>query len=504
MIKVVRVCILPLIIFLALFINNYPNYYAFLKTPIGYDFSGQASWFDPWDINVYVSAIKWGQQGNILLENLYTSLPNNPILMYPLYTLSGYFNRNVNPFLLFHLLSLLSGIFLILIIWVLIKKFLDKDYQLVALFLIIFGGGFGSADLYVTSFTFVSQFQRAHEAIGIILYLISLVCFYLFVTYKKVRFNIFSLLSLTVLIFFYPYYIFSYILICGTFSLLKFLRNNDKIPIKFLLLNSVITLPILLIYYNHLSSNQTFNLVLNQKLSTPNIIEVLSGYGILFLLILAQLKSKKSFSGKLFLNLWFFISLFISYLPLGFARFYLRGLFFPLVILAIYGLIHLVGNSPKKIKVIILLLIILVPISTFFIFFKRIVEVKNNNPWYYVPKENINVLLKIPVSIPYNQSILTFYQMGNYIPTEGYLKVYFGHLIQTPQSSEKVQNLVDFYGNKYDDATALSFLKRNNIIYIFYGKEEQALTLQLSKSKKLKYSFLKPMLNEKDIIIFTY
>lgn len=503
--------LLIFIIFLALFINIFPNYYAYLNTPKGYSFLGQASWFDPWDLNVYVSAIRWGQQGNILLENLYTSLPNPPILMYPLYTLAGFFNKNINPFLFFYFLSLIFGALLILLVWILLKPFLTNYFRFLALFFIIFGGGLGwlffpnfqSADLYITGFTFISQLQRAHEAFGISLYLTSLVCFYLFTLNKKIRFNIISLCSLIILIVFYPYYIFSYILICGSYSLLKFLRNNDKISIKFLFINLIISIPILLIYYNHINSNQTFSSVFSQKLSTPNIIEILSGYGILFLLVLFQVKTKKLFPGKLFLNLWFFISIFISYLPMGFARFYLRGLFFPLVILAVYGLINL-SKSQKKIKLIILCLVFIVPISTFFIFFKRIDEVKNINPWYYLPNSAVKILDEIPLTKLYSQNMLSFYQMGNYIPTQSIFRVYFGHLIQTPDSSEKIQNLIDFYGNNYDEKTALKFLKKNYITYVYYGMEEQNLTIKLNQSDKLNYRFLIPKFKNNFVTIFSY
>lgn len=497
--NLMRILLLTLIIFTALFINIFPNYYAYINTPKNYSFSGQASWFDPWDINVYVSAIKFGQQGNLLLENLYTSLPNKPIFMYPLYTLSGFFTRSINPFLVFHLLSLAIGLLFSIIVWFLLKKFLSKEYKLAAFFLIIFGGGLGwifypnlnSADLYITGFTFISQFQRAHEALGVSLYLISLVCFYLFTFSKKARFNIFSLISIIILIVFYPYYIFSYFLICGIFSILKYLRNNDKTSIEFLLLNLIISTPILFIYYNHIQSNQTFSSVLNQRLSTPNIIEILSGYGVLFLLVLIQLKSKKTFPGKLFLNIWFFISIFMSFLPLGFSRFYLRGLFFPLIILSIYGLIYIASNSTKRIKLFIWLLIFIVPVSSFFIFFKRIAEVNNKNPWYYIAGDSINVLQQIPVGIPYSQSILSYYQLGNYIPAGINLRVYFGHLIQTSKHYEKVQNLVNFYGNKYDDVEAQNFLKENNIKYVYYGEEEKNLSIKFSGIEKLEYKFLK-------------
>ena len=100
MFKQLLLIILASIIFI--FINHFPNYYAWKNTPEGFTFSGQASWFDPWDINVYVSAINWGQSHGFLMQNVYTSQPNKPIFYYPLYTLLGIVFPNTDVFILFH------------------------------------------------------------------------------------------------------------------------------------------------------------------------------------------------------------------------------------------------------------------------------------------------------------------------------------------------------------------------------------------------------------------
>ena len=150
----------------ALALNNFPNYYGYLKKPDNSFYSGQASWFDPWDLNVYAGAVKWGQSGKILLENLYsTETPQKAILYYPTYTFLGFLFRRADPFVLFHCAAFLLGGVLIIAIFLMIKVFIrQKMLSLLALFLIVFGGGLGwlffpktaSADLFITGFTFIT------------------------------------------------------------------------------------------------------------------------------------------------------------------------------------------------------------------------------------------------------------------------------------------------------------------------------------------------------------
>ncbi len=497
---------------MALFINFYPNYYAFLKTPAGYDFSGQASWFDPWDINVYVAAIRWGQQGHILLENLYSSELNNGITLYPIYTLTGWLFRQTQPFLLFHISAIFCGLIFSLTAWLLFKEFLKSTFDnIFALFIFLFGGGFGwqffnvisSADISVTGFTSISQLQRPHEAIGVTLYFISLVFFYKALTKKWYLFNLISLLSLLLLIFFYPYYFLSYFLICGLYSLLKFMKTGDKFYLKYILVNFIVAIPLMYLYYLHLQTNPIFGSVFGQHLDTPDMLRVLLGYGVLIPFLLVQLKSKQKNEGKLFLNLWFFLSIFLSYLPLGFARYYQRGLYFPLVILAFYGINHFKYSFPIVKKVSIVIIILFVPISTVFMFHLRLEEINKNNPWYYQPKEVGMTLDNIPKQLPYSGVVLSSFNMGNYIPAHSNLRVYFGHFIQTNNSEDKLNNLYNFYANNYSEKEALEFLQQSNIKYVWYGIEEKQITKAVSHQDKLKYTFLSEITKIGDNKVFT-
>lgn len=504
-----------LIIFLAIsifvvFLNVFPNYYAYLQTPKEMIFSGQASWFDPWDINLYVSVINWGQNHGILLSNTYTTIENSPIMLYPLYTILGSIFKSISPFLFFHLLSIIFGFLLMLVLWQTIKIFIvSNKIQFIALFLISLGGGIGwlffpnisSSDLYMTGFTFQSHFQRPHEALGIIFYLLSLAGFYIVATKPSYFLNLFSLIPLILLIFFYPFYLLSYGLICGFYGLYLLLHNQKK-PILMLLINLFWASIILIFYYQHLQTNLQFTGILNQKLTNQNLMELILGWGILLLLIILQLKNPNKDTKFYFLNFWFFISLFLSFLPFGFARFYLRTLFFPIIILILLNISYLSKLIHLSQRIILMSLILIVPISSFFIAYKRLDETSKNNPWIYLSKDEDEALNFLNENGK-NKGVLSGYTLGNILPAKTDSRVYFGHLLQTPNSQEKINKLMRFYANILSDDEANKFLKENNISYIVWGTEEQSITISNTNKKQLKYKFLKTQFNEEDIFIYT-
>ena len=205
-----------------------------------------------------------------------------------------------------------------------------------------------------------------------------------------------------------------------------------------------------------------------------------------------QLKNSKRDDGFVFLNLWFWISLFLSFVPFGFARFFLRGLFFPGVILA------LKFAATKKDKVLLITLITLLPISSFFIFFKRIEEVKNNNSWYYLPADSQQVFGYFNRENEAKKNVLTAYYFGNQLPSHSQAKVYFGHLIQTPQAQEKLNKIYAFYQQKYNLKEAEEFLTEAQIDYVFFGQEEK----QIAQKQTLDYPFLKPVLETDEMTLF--
>lgn len=490
-----------LIIGIILILNFLPDYYALIKTPPGHFYSGQASWFDPWDINVYFTAIRWGQKGNILLENLYTTERNKPAFVHTLYTITGYLFPKTNPILLFHLLSLVTGlllsVFFFLFSYLLLKDF---TYSLVALILISLGGGLGwmltkfaPADLFASSFTTRTAFQRPHEAIGTLLYISSLIFFLFFLLRKRVFFAILSFFSLLFLILFYPYYILSYGIITGTFIILTPNGKRFQWGLFFLLFSLPVLSILVVLYFVHLNSSSSYGLI-NEKVGHPGIVSLILGYGAFLPFYFYQLsRLKRDDAEKLFLNLWFLLSILLSFLPFGFARLYLRGLFFPLTILSLTTL-PIIFKRFVNIKPLLVLVLISTIFSSLYIFSKRMMEVKNQNRWYYLPveiKEAFNFLERQK-----KDGVLAGYTLGNYLPAHTGKRVYFGHLIQTPKARSKFELLSAFYSGRLREEDALEFLKKNKISFIVLGKEER-------KIGKPRYRFLKRIYKNSKVEIFT-
>ena len=484
------IIILTIIILSAIFLNLYPNCYANQKTPPNHFFSNQASWFDPWDINVYIAAIKNGQQKNLLLNNLYTLENNPPSLFYPLYTLTGYLFPSTNQFLLFHLLTIPTTIILILLIYKVSTFFLNKTNSLISTFLITFAGGIGwlvfpntpSADLVITSFTQTSLFQRPHEALGTTLYILSLISFYQFLDSKNKIYNYLSISSLFFLIFFYPYYIITYFFILLIPTYLKSKKNIIN-----LIVNTALISILTYLYYLHLSST-SFSSVSTQTLSLPGLIPVITGY-ILFLpfFIYNLLTLKNNQTKRIFLTFWFLIPFLFSLLPFGISRFYLRSLYLPLIIITLIILPQIFNKIKKPPLALIITLLILTPISSIFIFTKRLNEANSLNPWFYQPNSFKNALTYIQ-NQPQN-NILAPYTLANYIPAHTGKKVYFGHLIQSPQAQKKQTSQQLLLDSVLNQQQAKQFLIKNNINLIL-------------SPNKLTYPFLKTVFTENNIYIY--
>src|ERR1700722_9209460 len=122
-----QLSLLTLLCLVITLIYRSPDVIAYITTPPGMIFLGQNSWFDPQDITIYASVIHYAQSGHFLLPNLWTAMPNQSILIFPLEQILGYFFRSVNPYFLFWITSIICGILLIICMFRLVRKSIDSD-----------------------------------------------------------------------------------------------------------------------------------------------------------------------------------------------------------------------------------------------------------------------------------------------------------------------------------------------------------------------------------------
>jgi len=506
------------IVFLIIFVNLFPHLFALWNTPKDMVFSGQASWFDPWDVNVYVSAIRSGGSHGLLLPNLYTTIPNDPIIIYPLYTIVGtILGRSIDAWILYYSLTAICSFMVVIGLYLMAKIFIQDNFKsLIAVLLTVIGGGFGwmvfpviqSADLYVTGFTFVSQFQRPHEAVGMMLYIAALLTSYSAVNSQSKPKYFLTLIFIIGTVILYPYYAISILLIFGIWTVIRYIRDkrdNPKLSIRIIwpYLTIVIIVTIVTVsYYLHVRNNPTFSSVVSQILPQPSIVNILLGYGVIAVVYLVQLWKGRRNDNFYFLNIWVIVSLILSLIPLGFTRFYMRGLYLPIIILTIVNIDYIARFFLVSRRFVVILLIVLVPISSLFIFYKRIDEVKNINPWYYIDndeKSAINYFAKVQSA---NNGVLASYKLGNMIPAYVSIPVYFGHLFQTPDADIKLENIYRFYTNGFSLNEAQTWLNEARICYVIFGPDERSIRADNGLTSDLTYPFLKSVFRSGNTSIF--
>jgi hypothetical protein len=485
------------------FVYRFPDVYAYLTTPSGMVYLGHNSWFDPHDVNVYASVIHYAQSGHILLPNLWTAIPNQPILIFPVELLFGYLFRFVNSYLLLWLSSIFCGFLLIFgIFWLLRKVGLSYLMSLITTVGITLGGGFGfmlysknipSSDI-LNAITFYEAFYKPHEAIALLLYLFSLVMFYdAFIHRKTISLNMIYIISLSTAVAFliYPYFIASYAL--TTFPFLLFLKRNDfkKLCIYSALLYIPAGLPVLYMAGQMYLINQGFGDSLIQHLDTA-VLSTIFGYGILVPIFFYQLFFMRKTQLIRYLNLWILISVILALLPVGPGKIFLRGLFFPLVLLAVLQLKVLMNDFSSNATKIIFWAIFftLLCATSIYIMVLRNYAAHSvqSTDIVYMPKEEYKIFSYLNKYTTPNSGVLALYTLSNLLSAFTQDRSCIGSLGSVNEKYAEQLNIVrQFYAGRQ---VSKNFLKEHNVSYVLWGPEEQGIAgRDISKDKNLKLIF---------------
>lgn len=474
------------VIAIILFSRFFPPYYAYLNTPDGYTYVGQTSAYDPWDINVYVAAIRYGQHGNVTLKNQYTTMDDREAIIYSLYTLTGNIFPGVDPYILYHALAALTIVIACVVIFVLSYTVLQSfTYSIVSMFLVLRGGGFGwlavrmfgdaipSSDLFYSNVTFTSALQKPHDGIGTLALITSILTYYFYIVQHKNVYAYVSIVSLILLMFFYPYYIVSYVIIVGAYSLQRsFMQKSIRPSSYFLLAASVASIVAM---YSYVSITQSgFSMVTGEVIDKVGFLSFIFGYGVFIIIfIFALLRKNIPFRDPTwkYLVWWIVASICFSYLPIGYSRFYLRGLFFPLVLCTLIWVQQLRSSLAKQ--WIIVILCVIMPLTSLYVFFDRIQKANLRDPWQYTLVETSEMFEFLRTRK--RDGVLSAYRLGSFVPAKTNKTVYLGHLFQTPDAQARMYNIFDFYSGAMSDSTAETFLRTNNITFVVYGRDEREL-----------------------------
>ncbi|MBI4990727.1 hypothetical protein HZB96_01380 [Candidatus Gottesmanbacteria bacterium] len=440
------------VILVSIFLTKFPTFYHALNTPKNAWFVKQASWFDAWDVNAYVSYIRYGERNGMMLVNTYTTIPHSGVFVFQYYTFLGILNRflHLNPFLLFHLASIITDIGLILVLYFLAGLFITKlRDRLIIFLLIVLGGGLGwlpwfrslSAEVVTPDFNFIKPFNVGHDAFIILLSFLSLGLFYYYLMKKSSKHLILAVISGFGAAIFHPY------------------------------------------------KSLWFGLVG----------AITAVCGLLIPFIIWQLFFSKNKKQELvFIEICFLTQFFLLFLPVGFARLYIPGIYVCGAILAYYGMKELIKGE----KIFFASLVAVTAFSTLstFYVFNSLLHIKANNPYFFLTK-NEGEALAFMSKLPADSGVLSLYRIGNFIPAFTDNKVYFGHFFQTPGGVETLKKAQIFY-TAMNEEEQRKFISDNYIQYIYYGLEEANLRRQLNLSVENPFPYFPVLYRNNGIILY--
>lgn len=499
------------VIIISVFITKFPTLYHWLNPQKGFFFVKQASWFDAWDVNAYVSYIRYGENHGMLLQNTYTSIPHKGIFIFQFYTFLGLLNRifRLDPFIVFHLSSAIIDIFLVIAVYKLVKLFIEETRDRIpVLILLVFGGGLGfisglipfSADIYTPDFTFLKPLSIGHDGLSILLSLLSIYFFYKFAVTEKNPGNLFpAVLTGIGTAVFHPYKLL-WLVIIGFVTAVwqrKLFRQVIKYPL-FLILLFCLYFPFS--FYPFLTS-PGFSGIARESFTAIDVFAIVSGLGLLSPLLFWQLFISRDTDKRIvFLKIVFLTQTILLFLPLSFARQFIPTIYVWAGFLTYFSLKELFKNRVKDDFKFTLWGIVFISTLTAIYVFTSVLQVQTNNQYYYLTR-NEALAFDALNKMPGGSVVLSLYRMGNYIPAFTADKVYFGHFYQTPNSTQALNNARLFY-TKMDENKQKEFLKNNSIDYVYYGLEEMALRREASLSSENPFPNFPSIYQNDNVVIF--
>lgn len=470
---------------LAQFLIHFPDWFRWQNTPADKWFTGQVSWFDPWDINLYLAAIGRGERGGFLLENLYDTESSVPLPMYFVYILMGKANLflNLSNSLIFHLAGIITSGILAIIIWYFIKIFLKQDIERMAAFTLIFlGGGLGwlfpdlfPADIGQPGFTIFNALRRPHEALSLGFFILVMVFYYKGVIYGNNRYFYLGGMSLFLAGFLHPYNFLSLGLIVFGFQFLYlFLKNIKTDVFKTTFSFAFVILSWYFLIGKSLITNSSFSGLLVYNRSSSSLFQIILGFGTLLPFALTDMFTGNNTNKNFFLKLWFGTLILIILLPTGFQRLLARSIWIPFSILAVNGIRKVAEKIKIKLQYIIIPIIILSLFSLIFISYKRIVE-NHGNQWIYLSKDEGNMIKYLNDNGDDGEGVLASYLISNIIPAHTNKKVWIGHIDHSPRFQERIIIAENLFSGILAEDEAKLILKNAKISWVFWGTNEKSI-----------------------------
>lgn len=519
-----------IVIVVMLLLNFLPFLYGFLNAPAGHFYRGIHA-FLPEDYPVYFSYIQQVKDGNVLLFDNFTS-EVQPSGVFNIFWLAvGLFAKffNLSNILAFQLARfLLIPVFLTIAYLFISYFFKNKNQRKLGYLLMCFSSGLGAVylfftfwftgtglwpiDLWITGISaFLSLYNSPHYILSLIFLLLFILFFLLAAENLKFFYSVIAGLIGFIWFNFHPYFFVNLFIIFFVYTLFSILKNKNINYLWHFLSVFLLSLPFVIYHFYLIRTDFVIGLRAGQNITKlPPFQYIFLGYGFLFvssagILLCWIIKKQIKNNSRMFLLIWFAVSLSLIYSPVNFTSKFIFGWQVIMSILTVYFLYllrNLFLNSNNKFvlyliknKALVFLgILVLFCISPFFNLARDIVYYRQQDEFFYLANEYQPAFAWLAENNQAGKIILANEFNGNIIP--GYInqKVFLGHSQETINYSDKKALVNAYLNNNLSFSDEISFLGNNNIGYLFINKKD----LEVLRTKP----YLEEVFNQGDIIIY--
>jgi len=222
----------------------------------------------------------------------------------------------------------------------------------------------------------------------------------------------------------------------------------------------------------------------NAGVFTPDPFHLLILLGVAFVVGLAGFGSPtpggRDTTRWLLVKVWFGASLFLAYLPTHYQIKMLTGWQIPIAILAVHLLCShvrpaIVGRMPRFERALPALFLIMILPTNVYLLSWRFVDLGRHERPYYLYRDEMQALDWLQVNSNPSEVVLGSITIGGYVPSMSGNKAFLAHWAQTLDYYEKERQVRRFFAQATPEEQRLDILRRYNVRYIFYGREERAL-----------------------------
>jgi len=421
------------------------------------------------DANAHLNLIEQAREGELLFTNMFTGETVPALLFNPFHLVLGTIASS--SLAVYNVAAiLLTFVFFFVLYWFIGEFINDKKTKQVAFFLTGLSTGFGagwilvqsitgrmlgSSDLWVSEMNTFTMFGQPHFTLATIFMMIVIAFTKRALEHSSNKYAVFAGITALLLTTVHIFDIVTLSAILGTWFVYRQIKYGwEWDEVKKLGIIAFIALPAVAYYAWLFLLNPTYSEwnALNQTI-TPNIIEIISGYGlIIFLAAFIIYKDRFKDKRTVLLSLWAIANLLLIYLPVNVQRRFIMGLHLPLCMLAAIAIISLT-NKLRWQQAIIIGVILITSITTIFLTVDRINnlhddEVNDYKNVKYLSTEEVEALEWLRELKDRDKIIFAPRKISNYIPSFAYKRIYSGHWAQTINYESKQDYVNEAYATK--------------------------------------------------------